>query len=198
MVMMLRVNPTRMELLRLKRRLIVAVRGHKLLKDKQDELMKNFFNILDEIRGIVDDIIRLRDEVYESYFILKGWNLNTLKRDFFKEKEILIEKVILYSLRIPVFKEVKGEIGESSDSFFELLKNKTQKFLDKLIEFGIKLKILKVLSKELSSTRRRVNALEYILIPEIKETIKYIYMKLEEMERGNLTRLMRVKEKVRR
>ncbi|RLD18598.1 MAG: V-type ATP synthase subunit D [Caldiserica bacterium] len=195
---MLRVNPTRMELLRLKRRLIVAVRGHKLLKDKQDELMKNFFNILDEIKGVVDEIIKLRDEVYKAYFILKGWNLNILKSFYFKERSIEIEKGILYSLRIPVFKEVKGEFGESLDSFYELLKNKTQSFLDKLIEFGIKLKILKILSKELASTRRRVNALEYILIPEIKDTIKYIYMKLEEMERGNLTRLMRVKEKVRK
>ncbi len=201
--MRLEVNATRMELLRLKKRLILARRGHKLLKDKQDELMRKFLdyvNLNKELREKIDK--KLTDAFKKYYKTTLQYSNNYLKSLFLKQesKITLDQKIIpVMNLRLPTFKiELEGnthsfgyenipiDLDLSLKNFFEVLKD-----LIKLSEIENN---VKELSEEIEKTRRRVNALEYILIPNLEETIRYISMKISENERSNLTRLMKVKE----
>jgi len=198
--MKIKVNPTRMELLKLKKRLILARRGHSLLKDKQDELMKKFFEISDELKKDIFSLEKKAKRVFVVYNWLKGWEMEDFKKKDIKKSEIDVKQSFLYNIKIPEIISLKlnTEIDRNLNSFYFLLKKEIDELVKNIIDIGVKEKILKLVAKELASTRRRVNALEYILIPELKEAIRYINIKLEEMERGNLMRLMRVKEIVRK
>jgi len=204
--MLANVNPTRMELLRLKKRLTLAERGHKLLKDKRDELMRQLLGMIDEVKAL-----RLSIE-NEFQSILEGFMLAKAKMGPYQTEQALLipKKQItvtmgeknLMSVRVPVFtKEVTGDIisygflnttGEMDISLI-----KFEKFIESLLNLAEKEKTVQLLANEIEETRRRVNALEYRLIPEFLETIKFITMKLAETERSNTIRLMKVKEIVR-
>lgn len=204
--MKLDIPPTRMQLLRLKKKGAIARRGHKLLKDKQDELMRNILELVNRIR---DARLRLEKELREafSYFyfasskqVPKATDEALLQTT--KTIDVEYESKRILNLKIPKFRKqiAGGLIGygfmtTSGDLDLALLK------IDQLISHMLELaeleKALELLATQIEKTRRRVNALEYILIPSIDETIKYINLKLSEMERGDLTRLMRVKEIVR-
>ncbi len=201
----LNVNPTRMELSKLKKRLVVAVRGHKLLKDKQDELMRQFITLVkynNELRKRVEEKL-----------------LNTFK-DFVMSKAILgsefLEEAIFYpiskisldvgvknimSVKVPVFKfdNVSEDDGTVPYGFFntnaelDLSILNLKSIFSELLELAEIEKSTQLMADEIEKTRRRVNALEYRTIPDLQETIKYIRMKLDENERGALTRLMKVK-----
>jgi len=204
--MLLNVNPTRMELLRLKKRLVIAQRGHKLLKDKRDELMRQLLAMINDVRTL-----RLSVE-NEFQAILEGFMLARAKMGphqteqalLISEKEISVtvsEKNIM-SVRVPVFKrEVSGEmisygfLNTSGELDISLLK--FEKFVEALLGLAESEKTVHLLANEIEETRRRVNALEHRLIPEIMKTIKLITMKLSETERSNIVRLMKVKEIVR-
>jgi len=204
--MLLDVNPTRMELLRLKKRRILAKRGHKLLKDKQDELMKQLLELVDtvkELRKKVDKELSLATARYlfakagmKSEFLANAMLIPGVKI------ELAISEKSTMGVKTPIF-EVKTEgriqnygfahtTGELDSSLLSI-----ERVVEEIVHLAEQEKKLQLMADEIEKTRRRVNALEYILIPNLEETIRYITMKLSEIERGNLTRLMKVKDIVR-
>lgn len=205
--MRLNVNPTRMELTKLKSRLSTATRGHKLLKDKQDELMRRFIDLIkynNELRKSVEE------ELQKSFkdFVMARAVMSTefLEEAIVYPKESIsleITKKNIMSVNVPVMK-FKRKMEEDEGSIYPYGYANTSGELDTAIEklYGILPKLLELaevektcqlMADEIEKTRRRVNALEYMTIPQLEETIKFIIMKLDENERGNLTRLMKVK-----
>jgi len=181
--MRLAVNPNRMELLRLRRRLVLAERGHKLLKDKLEEIMRRFLRLVRELYDLQEIVGLKLKKVFLSFVLVRS-------RDSHKDLEKLIpegklvlatKKERVFNLAIPRFEIEEKEVSDED-----------------LMEMSRLWKAVELLSREIEVTRRRVNALEHILIPSIKETISYISSRLEEMERSYQVQLMRVKEIVRR
>lgn len=205
--MRIAVNPTRMELLKLKKRLILARRGHRLLRDKQDELMRNFLSLIEKIKELRLTVERGLFEAYGFFLIARS----TMGRESLEEAlmgshletSLEVTYVPLLNLRVPSY-ELKMEGDYFSYGLFttsmeldRALKS-YRELIPKMVELAEKERRLEMLSYEIERTRRRVNALEHILIPNIIETISYISMKLEELERSNLIRLMKIKDIVRR
>ena len=201
------VNPTRMELTRTKRKLVTAQRGHKLLKDKRDELMRQFLELVRVNR-------ELREQVEEA---LKGSSANfALARAMMRSEEIdtallvpnqeasveVSEKNVM-SVPVPQF-EIKLKSSDESNIYsYGLsftsgdLDNAVKSLADilpQLLRLAEVEKSCQLMAAEIEKTRRRVNALEYVMIPEMQESIKYISMKLDENERSNQARLMKVKD----
>lgn len=201
------VSATRMELLNQKKKYALAKRGHKLLKDKEDELMR-------AIQEIVKRVFALRKEVEESlkksmerYILAKaGMDPMELEQAFLITKtEFSLSSSLknVMNVRIPVYKkEFTGEMISygflNISPEVDLALMDLQKAFEKMIELAEMEKAITLLAEEMSKTRRRVNALEFILIPDIEEAIKTINMKLSEMERGNISRLMRIKDIIRK
>ncbi len=200
---LLPVSANRMNLMSLRRRLVIARRGHKLLKDKQDELMRSFLEIVDEIRGLrrrTEDALlcalrrftlaagALTPQELEGLFVVPPL-----------EAVISVKTARLLNLRVPQFEvSFRGEGISYSVAQTPLELDGAMEDMAEALKLLVKLaeteKKLELLAKEIDVTRRRVNALEYVMIPDLLETIRYIRMKLEELERGNLTRLMKVKD----
>ncbi len=202
-----RINPTRMELGKLKKRLKTARRGHKLLKDKRDELMKQFMNT-------VRDNMALRKKVEESLAKLSdsfSVAAALTSRKIIDEAliypkittDIEVKSKNIMSVEVPVF-EFGEDALENADitsygfAFTPAELDEALEYLVRILPDMIKLaeveKTSQMLSDQIEKTRRRVNALEYIMIPQIEANIKTITMKLDENERGNTTRLMKVKD----
>lgn len=207
--MRLNVNPTRMELSRLKIRLKTATRGHKLLKDKQDELIKRFIDLArknNELRLSVEDKLTAS---LKEFTMAKA----VMSTEMFEEALIMptekieldVSKKNIMSVNVPVLKFVResregasiypygfvqssGELDEAIKKLYDILPN--------LLELAEVEKACQLMADEIEKTRRRVNALEYVMIPQLVETVKYITMKLDENERGNRVRLMKVKDMV--
>ena len=205
--MRITVNPTRMELLKLKKRLILARRGHRLLKDKQDELMRNFLSLIEEIKELRLTVDRGLFEAYGSFLIARS----TMRSEFLDEAlmasqletSLEVTYIPLLNLRVPSYKLMM--VGDyfsygllTTSMELDRALKRYKELIPKMVELAEKEKRLEMLSYEIERTRRRVNALEHILIPNILETISYISMKLEELERSNITRLMKIKDIVRR
>lgn len=198
-------NATRMELMRLKKRSSLAVRGHKLLKDKQDELVRQFMQLIDKIRKLREEVT----EQFEEYYKFLGLAESTIPLPKFHQalantemtlgfdfstKNIMNVKVPQFNLREEGELFSYGMMETTSDLDIAILKlRETLKTLFELVEIE---RAMMELALEIESTRRRVNSLEYVLIPEIKSAIGEITFKLSEIERSHLTRLMRVKEKI--
>lgn len=195
-----------MQLMRLKKRLAVARRGHKLLKDKQEELLRRVLALVAEVR------VHRRKVEAETARVLGRF---ALARAAYSP-EMLAEAVMMPSrqvsvevstervmnVRVPVFrKQVSGQLRcygfATTSGELDLALVEFEELLDSLLVLAEKEKALELLAAEVEKTRRRVNALEFVLIPDIVETIKSINLKLAETERGDLTRLMRVKELIR-
>lgn len=204
--MLANVNATRMELLRLKRRLDLAKRGHKLLKDKQDELMRQLRNMIDEVKDSRLTIEREFQSILRNFIMAKakmgpGQTEEALYMPT-KKISVTVEEKNLMSVKVPVYKrEVEGNIIpygylNTSGSMDQALIS-FDKFLEQLLNLAEKEKTVQLLADEIEETRRRVNALEYKLIPEFEKNIKYISMKLEENEMANTVRLMKLKDIVR-
>ncbi len=203
---LLRVNPTRMELTRLKKRLKVAVRGHKLLKDKRDEMVRRFMEIIKENRVLRLDMekdmsVALNDFTYASMY-MRPYELELAFMCPVRKMKFSISKQNIMSVDVPSI-EVSEE--EQVMEFFPYglmntaggMDGAVQKLANvfpKMIRLAEVEKTCNMLADEIEKTRRRVNALEYVMIPQLNETIKYITMKLEENERGNITRLMKMKD----
>lgn len=203
------VNPNRMELLRLKKQLVTARRGHKLLKDKRDELMRQF---LDLIRA--NRVLRLRVEglltsAHQDMVLARAvMDTSSLETALMAGRESLtlsIDTRNVMSVNVPIFAslfEVEGQIeglpyglastaGELDQAIMAL-----HEAFPVMLELAEVEKSAQLLADEIEKTRRRVNSLEYILIPELKDQIHSITMKMDENERGNLTRLMKVKDMI--
>ena len=201
------VNPTRMQLSKLKKQLNTALRGHKMLKDKRDELMRQFLDL-------VREDMALREQIEEK---LKVCNAGFAAAGAVMSNEVLDESLIttkqklyaaaesknIMSVNVPVFTAVKGS-NESAATYpygfaftsFELDSAITalSDVSDDLIRLAEIEKSCEMMSAEIEKTRRRVNSLEHVLIPRYTETIKYIAMKLEENDRSSKARLMKVKD----
>ncbi|MGL4388014.1 MAG: V-type ATP synthase subunit D [Brevinema sp.] len=204
---MIQANPNRMELQSQKAKLRTATRGHKLLKDKQDALTKLFLEkvyVLKELRETVEAELK---KAYTYFMIARSVMDEATSSMVFdaSNAEISLKVNVINTLgvRSPEFEfEQKGSlheyglIGTSAevDAALDIFSGVAQK----LIELAEMEKLVELLAIEIEKTRRRVNALEYRLIPQTKEIIRFIVMKLDEMDRSNLARLMKVKDIVRK
>lgn len=204
--MRLNVNPTRMELTRLKKRQKVAVRGHKLLKDKQDELMKRFISLVrknNELRIKVEEELSLS---LKDFMMAKAvMSTQMLEEAIIMPTERIsldITKKNIMSVNVPAMKFIReGKEGASIYPYgfaqttgeLDSAIKKLYDILPLILELAEVEKTCQLMAGEIEKTRRRVNALEYVMIPQLEETISFISMKLEENERGNITRLMKIK-----
>lgn len=202
--MRLSVNPNRMELMRLRRRLVLAERGHKLLKGKLEEIMRRFLQLMRDLYNLQEIVSLKLKKVFLSFVLVRsGSSRKDLERLIPEGKLTLAtkeEKIL--NLTIPRFEIEEKEVSDydflNTESELDVGLKKTQELLKDLMEMSRLWKAVELLSHEIEATRRRVNALEHILIPSIKETISYISSRLEEMERSYQVQLMRVKDIVRR
>lgn len=204
--MRLNVNPNRMELLKIKKRLIIARRGHKLLKSKQDELVQQFIPLIKETVNLQKEVSKEMSYLYQKFAFARGLQLNQFLENSLKTGNIHLKIKLQYSpvlnLRIPDFSpEFDGEICNYSfintRSELDTTLISAKKILELLLKLSSSEKKVILIAQEIEKTRRRVNALEYIFIPNLLETIKYITVKLAEVEKDNLVRLMKIKEMVR-
>ncbi len=202
---MAKVNPTRMELSKVKKRLKTAVRGHKLLKDKQDEMARQFMMYIRKNRELRLEVEKILAKAMGAVALAEAeMGAGAL------EEALLVPAASvpaefglgsIMSMDVPQITLSEGKAGSglpyglafSSEKLDQAVIDMGE-LMPKLLELAQCEKICDMLADEMERTRRRVNALEYVMIPEMKSTIKYITMKLEDNERGNLTRLMKVKE----
>jgi V/A-type H+-transporting ATPase subunit D len=195
-----------MELLRLRKRLALAHRGHKLLKDKQDELMKRFMGLVTQIKELRLSVEDELEQAWKGFLVARSIGgceiVETAVSLPTRKTHVEVGKLQIMNLVVPVFTlKTEGKIASyglaTTPAELDTSLVAMEHVLGRMVELASKEKALELIGDEIEKTRRRVNALEYVLIPNLIETIRYISMKLSEMERGNLTRLMRVKEIVR-
>ncbi len=203
----LNVKPTRMELNKLKKRLGTATRGHKLLKDKQDELMRRFIDLIKHNNKLRQNV---EEELQNSFkdFVMASALMSSefLEEAIAYPKESIsveVDTKNLMSVNVPVMKfkrKLEGDPGSiypygfaSTSGELDGAIEKLYSILPQLLELAEVEKSCQLMADEIEKTRRTVNALEYMTIPQLKQTIKYIKMKLSENERSALTRLMKVK-----
>ena len=201
--------PTRMELSRIKDKLAVARKGHKLLKDKRDELMRQFLIMVREnmeLRKHVEEGIR---QANINFVVAKaGMDAETLNTALMAAKQKVtlgVSTKNVMSVNIPVF-DVKTKTASESDIYsygyaftssdLDVAIKSLADIRDDMILLAEKEKACKLMAAEIEKTRRRVNALEHVIIPEAQKNIKYISMKLEETARDNTIRLIKVKDMV--
>lgn len=203
----LNVNPTRMELTRLKKSLVTARRGHKLLKDKRDELMKQFLEIVKENRDLRESVEAAMIKAHKSFTVASAVMSPEMLEEALmypkQEVSLAMSQRNIMSVNVPIydfktknddpseifpygFATTSGELDEAIQALSDILKD--------MLKLAQLEKAVQMMAQEIEKTRRRVNALEYVMIPQYEETIKYIRMKLDENERGNLSRLMKVKD----
>ncbi len=205
--MEIKVAATRMELMQLKKRVKLAYKGHKLLKDKQDQLVREFFTIIDSYKTLRKDVEKKLKKAYAAIILTRTvMNDSELENALFLpvKKVKLTEKLKnVMSVKIPVF---KVNIEDNEESYSKIttaadLDIAVETFADlaaDLINLSQIENEVKLLAQEIEVTRRRVNALEYVLIPELESAIRFVTMKINEMERSNLVRIMKIKDIVRK
>ena len=204
----LNVNPTRMELSRLKIRLKTAVRGHKLLKDKQDELMRQFIDMIKKNKKLREKVEEMLQNSFKDFLLSRGVMSDEMLENaiaYPKEKiGVEVKKKNIMSVNVPQMtfvRENEGNQGmiypygyaQTSADLDDAIDG-LNSVMDNLLELAEVEKACQLMADEVEKTRRRVNALEYMTIPQLEETIRYIQMKLDENERGSITRLMKVKD----
>lgn len=202
----LNVNPTRMELKKLKARLTTATRGHKLLKDKSDEMIRRFTVIIREARVLREEVESELSDVLKQFSIARSVTPSFEAETAFSMPSVAVKaecsvesvmgvdvpKVELINEKradgLPyAYSEITGEADYSVQKASELL--------PKMVALAQTEKTVRMLAEEIERNKRRVNALEYVMIPQLEETIKYIKDKLDENERAAVVRLMKVKSK---
>ncbi len=200
------VIPTRMELTRLKKKLNTAVKGHRLLKDKRDELMREFLELVKVNMELREKVEKGIEAANKNFVLAKaGMSEQTLRTALMAPKQevsLVQDKKNVMSVDIPVF-DFKTRTPDENDIYsygFAFTSGDLDGAVDSLAKvFPDMLKLAEVekscqlMAAEIEKTRRRVNALEHVIIPETQESIKYITMKLDENERSTQVRLMKVK-----
>ena len=201
------VNPTRMELTRLKKKLVTAVRGHKLLKDKRDELMRQFLDKVRENKALREEVETALVSANQNFMLARAGMpdemLNTALLAPKQELTISAGTQNVMSVEIPDF-DFKTRTPDQNDMYSYGFAFTTGDLDDAILSlsevFPKMLKLAEVekscqlTAAEIEKTRRRVNALEHVMIPELQTNIKYITMKLDENERSTQIRLMKVKD----
>ena len=203
----LRVNPTRMEMKRIQTRYLTARKGHKLLKDKRDELMKRFLDVVREDKLLREKVEAALTDVYRSFTVASAVSSPKMLEEALicpkKEGQLAVDYQNIMSVTVPVFRlRVLAEGGSDSYNYgmaftsgeLDSSLRELSGIMEELMRMAELEKTAQLLAEEIERTRRRVNALEYILMPQYLATIKSIKMKLDENERGNTTRLMKVKD----
>ncbi len=203
----IRVNPTRMEMKSYQKRYQTARRGHKLLKDKRDELMRQFLDVVREDKALRERVEAALQEVYGGFTVAGAVSSPKMLQEALiypkKEGSLEVDSRNLMSVNVPVFRLHIHAEGNSDhynygmaftsgelDSALRALNG----ILEDLLRMAELEKTAQLLAEEIERTRRRVNALEYILMPQYLQIIRSIRMKLDENDRGNTTRLMKVKD----
>lgn len=202
----LNVNPTRMELQRLKERLSLASRGHKILKDKQDGLMKNFIEMVKQNNQLRQEVEAMLKKGMQNFALAKA----LLHEEFLEQISLIpaydvklnIDPKNMLSVKVPVMHYDTSSVKQDSLQYGYINSNadldeSLRAFNDsvpKMLELAELEKSCQLLAIEIERTRRRVNALEERTIPDLEETIKYIRLKLDENERAEIVRLMKVKD----
>ncbi len=202
----LNVNPTRMELRRLKTRLKTASRGHKLLKDKSDEMIRQFMVLIRQDKTLREEVEGELTTALKSFMLARAVSSDAIIEEAIALPGVKVNlktgKYSLMGINVPVFEieESEGELYPYSfasvtselDSSIATLST----LLTKMLKLAEVEKACNMLADEIEKNRRRVNALEYVMIPQLQETIKYITMKLDENERSATVRLMKVKSMI--
>jgi V/A-type H+-transporting ATPase subunit D len=199
------ISPTRMELLKLKRRVQLAEKGHDLLREKRDALIAEFLDIVEEVR---DARKRVEEELEEAFL-----SLNIAKaihgEDAIRQISFVTDQPIsmdfdtrnIMGVKVPIVETeaIKRDIASRGYGFVDTSSavdqcaSRFEETLEHVIKLAELEETVRRLAKEVEKTKRRVNALEYIMIPRLKATTKYIAMRLEEMEREDFSRLKRIK-----
>ncbi len=202
----LNVNPTRMELKRLKARLSTAVRGHKLLKDKTDEMVRQFSIVIKENKRLRDEVESAIAEVLKQFSVARSvtpvYEAETAFAMPVEHVEVECSTSSVMGIVVP-----KVEVNASGNnsnlpyavseitSEADYSVKKASELLPLMVELAQTEKIVRLLADEIERNKRRVNALEYVMIPQLEETIKFIKDKLDENERAAIVRLMKVRAK---
>lgn len=200
----LNVNPTRMELKKLKARLTTAVRGHKLLKDKSDEMVRRFSVLIRENKRLRDEVETELSQTLMLFAAARSVTPAYKAEAAFAAPSVLLKAECgtgtIMGVDVPqitlesengngnlpyAFTEITGEADYSVERAAQLL--------PKMVKLAEVEKSVRLLADEIERNKRRVNALEYVMIPQLEETIKYIKDKLDENERAAIVRLMKVK-----
>ena len=208
----LNVNPTRMVMAQLKGRLETARRGHKLLKDKQDELMRQFILLAKENRRMREQVEDALKKSFQSFSmasaVMSPEMLDNALLSTKQRIEVKVKTKNVMSVRIPDFEfQRKGLLeGDEASQYpygyvqtsaeLDVALEELNGVVDLLLELTRIEKSTQLMADEIESTRRRVNALEYRTIPDLEETIRYIRMRLEEEDRSTITRLLKIKEMI--
>ncbi len=201
------INPTRMELTRLKKKLVTATRGHKLLKDKRDELMRQFLELVKVNKALREEVEEGLKNANKNFVLAKAVMqdeyLNTALLASKQSVSVDVGKKNVMSVNIPTF-DIKTRTADENDIYsygFAFTSGDLDyavSYLSGVFNSMLKLaeteKACQLMSSEIEKTRRRVNALEHVLIPDLKKNISYITMKLDENERSTQIRLLKVKD----
>ena len=201
------INPTRMELLKLKDREKLAVKGHSLLKEKRNALIMEFFNILERVKGSRENVEKQLKEAYKdlatAQIVMGDLAVRKASMAVKESVEVDIDSRSIMGVVVPVIESKTTKTRTMVDRGYGFIDTsvkldeaakKFEKSIELIIELGEIEKTIILLASEIESTKRRVNALEHIIVPRIENTVKYIDMRLEEMERENFVRLKMIKK----
>ena len=200
------VSATRMELLRLRRRVGLASRGHRLLSEKRDEICRQLIKISMQIKPLRQQVEKELLETSRRFMMARATmepeDIRAAIEIPTKKFNLAISFASIMSVKVPqLTKEIEGDIicygFATTSGELDVALRALERAFDSLIELAEKEKQARLLATELQMTRRRVNVLEHVVIPELQETIKFIYSKLGEAERDNISRLMKVADIIR-
>lgn len=204
------IQPTRGELLNLKRRIELAERGHELLREKRDALITEFFDNLDLLKGKRDDVEDKLEDAFEALItaraVMGSPEVEKAADVATRDLDVDIDSRNIMGVEVPVMEseDLGRDISErgynlrQSSAKLDEATDKFEEALQAILELAEIEEIVKLLAQEIEKTKRRVNSLEHVLIPDLKDNKEYIEMRLEEQEREDKFRLKRVKEKMER
>lgn len=202
MVDLARINPTRSELLKLKKRIKLAKRGHKLLKEKRDGLMVQFIKLINESKEHRKDLTERLDRAFTSLAVsrslMRTEDLESLFLGSSEDRTLSMKTKYIMSTKVPMF-TLSAEKPRKHYGFYgvpagvDSMSEDFNSVLETLVRLAETEKAIKLLAQDLEKTRRRVNALEHIIVPKLEATAKGIKMKLDEMERSSFSNLRIVK-----
>lgn len=204
--MLQNVNATRMELLSLRKRVGLALRGHRLLSEKRDEISRQLIQIARDLRDLRRKVEQELLETTRRFMMARATmepeHIRAAMEVPTKQFKLVMTFASIMSVKVPqLSKEIEGDIMcygfATTSGEMDVALRALERAFDSLIELAEKEKQCQLLATELQSTRRRVNVLEHVVIPETQETIKYIYDKLSEAERDNISRLMKITDIIR-